>query len=392
MRISINCLVLALVFGMSINALAVVPEEKTNTEKDASWGSILRDYICDDNGDAVLTDSPLSDFDLDVSSKSSSIKSVNLKQLNKGPGGQSASNGNKFIAVEITLGTPAKAKRQEFYCSYEVTALDDIYNDDNDHVISEDDELRGHWIGYGFYSDKKVSSDINIKESDSNVTYNSDDYDVKTVIKFETFADYAVEWTSSDSSKVLSFTTDTSRSTADEELTDNSIFIRFSGEPKFKRDGKLVLRCNADEYLVNRVENGELREEDAIYSSSLKGYVVTTNELTEFVLLPYDRVEEVEDSSSQVESSQQVPSIVPGYSVTYGAASENSQKSNPYLSQSSSDNESPNNYSEIALEEEVESPESTPTLETFQPVEESVETIDESGLLDRVVKFIKSLF
>ncbi len=234
-------LLITLLLSQPVSAL--IPDEFTETEINASWGSTLRDYLSNEDGKLVQTRQNINNLKLKVDYKDGPIKSVSLVSLSKGPNGETPTySGDKFVAVEIVLGIPDKPVNDTFEVGYTVTVNRNIEDGDDERQLTDGTTLEGSWLGTGRYVAKTVSSSMNLTETGDTVAFDSSDYDIKTVIKFANTAIFAVDWSSTESSKYMNFTTSTTDVEIPVELnTTNLVYIIFKGSPTFKHTGRLVL-------------------------------------------------------------------------------------------------------------------------------------------------------
>lgn len=273
---------------LTTTSMALIAGEDVDNEKNAVWGSQMRDYICDEDNVPIQTSQGVNSFKLKVDDKEGHIGTVKLIEVSKGPSGESVKySGDKFIAVEITLGTPRTPEKDEFEVYYTVTCRRDIKNGDDERLLDKGDEMSGSWTGIGRYVTKTVSTSVSVTENAEYTAYDSADSDVKTIIKFGSGAAVAANWVTSEDPKYLNFTTDLDDADLDKDLKlkhgSQMKYMRFKGTPSWRYPVRLVLLDSKDKYAYTK-ESGKWKLIDPCwYDSYLKGYVSETNEITEYL-------------------------------------------------------------------------------------------------------------
>lgn len=294
----------------STQAYAISPSDDSEIERDAMWGSKLRDYIYTADDELLEASVSTSVFDLDTVDKSTNVDSVKIVTLSKGPNGQSTKRaGDKFYAVEITLGTPSSTKTKEFNVEYEIELKKDIEDRDEEEIMSEGEHMVGYWEGDGYYDHKTITNSVKVKENEEEYIYQSADFDLKTVITFEDDALFAVEWNTSEPDKNLQFSTDLYEADIGKEKLEEIAqqdyrYIKFKSEPTFEKVGRLVIKTPR-EMRVSEVHGDDLREiENQWYDSKVGGIIIETDVLAEYVVTEVDVQKDVKVNSEQTKTTE----------------------------------------------------------------------------------------
>ena len=283
----------ATVLMLTTTSFALIAGEDVETEKNAVWGSQLRDYLCTEDNIPIQTSQGINAFKLKVDDKDGLISSVKLIEVSKGPNGESVEySGDKFIAVEITLGYPRTPKKDEFEVYYTVEARRNIDNGDDERQLDKGDEMSGSWIGLGRYSTKTVGTSMTVSESAEYTAYDSADNDIKTVIKFGSEAVVAADWKTYEDPKYMNFTTELEDSGLDSEFIreykNNLKYIMFKGTPEWRNPVRLVLLYGKGKLVYTRTSEGWIPLKPCVYESTLKGYVTETEKLTEYLISDFE--------------------------------------------------------------------------------------------------------
>lgn len=292
-QVMITLLLLGVTSSLSVCALN--PSEDSENDVDVYWGCKLRDYVYDDDGNPIITTNPISDFHVENIHKKGNVESVHAVALEVGPNreriGKQAHE--KFVAVEVVLGMPVTTKKKEFSAEYTLECQEDIKDVEGEIIFSEGDKFDGKWSGTADYKHRVIENMSTVENDYDSVLWEGDSYGgVNSVMSFENIATFAVKWAEAESPKYMGYTTDTEYSGLSskfkKEQVGNYHYLAFLGTPLFKNEGRLVIQESKDDLAVFEVtKRGELKRlKDSWYDKNLSGYVVETDQLGEYVLMP----------------------------------------------------------------------------------------------------------